>query len=120
MDGRGVLRRGRGYTRHSSKGMFIYSDSEPPPKADFDERFVSVGRPNLHESPNEEQNSFGYSVWSAFEPGADTVRILNRSTNTRRQVFLEDREEGLGIEPLNPGAYLLGGGARQTAQPYRG
>jgi len=33
---KGVPHRGRGYTRDiSSKGMFIYSDSEPPAKADL-------------------------------------------------------------------------------------
>lgn len=32
----GVLRKGQGITRDiSSKGMFIYSDSEPPPRADL-------------------------------------------------------------------------------------
>jgi hypothetical protein len=32
----GVLQRGQGLTRDiSSKGMFIYSDSEPPPRADL-------------------------------------------------------------------------------------
>jgi PilZ domain-containing protein len=32
----GAVRRGQGLTRDiSSKGMFIYSDSEPPPKADL-------------------------------------------------------------------------------------
>jgi hypothetical protein len=39
----GVLRRGQGLTRDiSSKGMFIYSDSEPPTKADLQVK-VSIG-----------------------------------------------------------------------------
>jgi hypothetical protein len=52
LDEEGIWQRGRGLTRDiSPKGLFIYSDSQPPPRADLQVEvfFASVtgGRTNL-------------------------------------------------------------------------
>ncbi len=77
----GVLRRGHGLTRDiSSKGMFIYSDSKPPAKADLHVKvsFVSVGGAltNFHLRAN----SLVVREEPPSSPGADHgFAILNRS-----------------------------------------
>jgi hypothetical protein len=98
----GVLRRGRGLTRDiSSKGMFIYSDSEPPPKADLrvNVSFRSVA-PTLTKAQLR-ANSLVLRVEPPSSPGADHgFAVLNRSYELHDgQSSLEDREAGLDIEP---------------------
>jgi hypothetical protein len=73
----GVLRTGRGLTRDiSSKGMFIYSDTKPPTKADLRVKvsFASLGRglTNLHlrtnslvvreEPPSSPEADYGFAI----------------------------------------------------------
>jgi hypothetical protein len=77
----GVLRMGRGLTRDiSTKGMFIYSDSEPPPKADLQ---VKVSFHSAAEVPPNVQlraKALVVRVEPSSDPGAPHgFAILNRS-----------------------------------------
>ena len=80
MDG-GVARRGQGITRDiSTKGMFIYSDIEPPAKADV---LVDVSFRDVASIPTSLQmraKGLVIRVEPATEPGAQLgFAILNRS-----------------------------------------
>jgi hypothetical protein len=77
----GILQMGRGVTRDiSSKGMFIYSDSIPPTKADLR---VKVSFSSVAQTLTKAQlraNSLVVRVEPPSSPGADYgFAILNRS-----------------------------------------
>jgi hypothetical protein len=98
MDG-GVLRRGQGHTRDiSAKGMFIYSDSEPPAKADLQ---VEVSFRPATEARTKLQLS-ARSLVVRLEPTASRgasrgFAILNRSYKLHDGLTPID-EEDLGFE----------------------
>jgi hypothetical protein len=77
----GVRRRGQGLTRDiNAKGMFIYSDSEPPTKADIR---VRVSFASVAQARTKAQLS-AHSLVVRVEPASSPVReagfaILNRS-----------------------------------------
>jgi PilZ domain len=90
----GVPQRGRGYTRDiSSKGMFIYSDSKPPLKADLQ---VDVCFRAFAEAPTNLQlraESLVVRVETAASHDAlHGFAILNRSWELRN----EQGRRGLG------------------------
>jgi len=79
----GVPHRGRGITRDiSSKGMFIYSDSQPPSKADLQ---VEVFFRSITEEPTNLQLSTKALVVrvdsGARQDALNGFAILNRSYN---------------------------------------
>jgi PilZ domain len=96
---KGVPHRGRGLTRDiSSKGMFIYSDSEPPAKADLQ---VEVSfRPPTKELRKLQLSARSLVVRVELAASRDDLRgfaILNRSYKLHNG--LSAIEEGaLGIE----------------------
>ena len=84
----GVLRKGQGLTRDiSSKGMFIYSDSEPPAKADLRVK-VSFGSPAQgFTGVHLRANALVVRVESSSIPGIqDGFAILNRSCQLHEAV----------------------------------
>ncbi len=95
----GVLHRGRGITRDiSAKGMFIYSDSEPPIKADLEVeasfRTATEGRAKLQLSARALVVRVEKSAGQGPLPG---FAILNRSYRLHSgQNFVE--EEDLNFE----------------------
>jgi PilZ domain len=98
----GVVRRGQGHTRDiSSKGMFIYSDSEPPAKADLR---VEVSLRPVAET-NTKLRLSAEALVIRVEPSSGTganhgFAILNRSYKLLNGATpIEDWEKGLDIEP---------------------
>lgn len=77
----GVLRRGRGFTRDiNAKGMFIYSDSAPPMKADLRVRVSFVPFAQTLTKVQLRANSLVVRVEPSSTPGTDQgFAILNRS-----------------------------------------
>jgi hypothetical protein len=77
----GVLKTGRGITRDiSSKGMFIYSDSRPPAKADLRVRVSFSSFAQTLTKVQMRANSLVVRVEPASAPGTDYgFAILNRS-----------------------------------------
>ena|ERR1700730_8958841 len=77
----GVLRRGQGLTRDiSSKGMFIYSDSTPPTKADLRVRVSFVPSARTLTKVQLRANSLVLRVEPPSRPGASRgFAILNRN-----------------------------------------
>jgi PilZ domain-containing protein len=98
----GVVRRGQGHTRDiSSKGMFIYSDSEPPAKADLR---VEVSLRSIAEANTEVRLSAEALVIrvEAFSgSGANHgFAILNRSYKLLNGTTpIDDWATGLDSEP---------------------
>jgi hypothetical protein len=77
----GVLKTGRGVTRDiSSKGMFIYSNSKPPTKADLRVRVSFASVAQTLTKAQLRANSLVVRVDPPSSPGADYgFAILNRS-----------------------------------------
>jgi len=101
MDG-GVVRKGQGHTRDiSSKGMFIYSASEPPVKADLQ---VEVSLSSVTEANTNfrlSAKALVIRVELSSGTGANHgFAILNKSHLLLRGATpIEDWETGLDIEP---------------------
>ncbi len=77
----GVLQTGQGFTRDiSSKGMFIYSDSKPPTKADLRVRVSFSSFAQTLTKVQLRANSLVVRVEPASAPGTDYgFAILNRN-----------------------------------------
>ena len=94
----GVLHCGRGTTRDiSAKGMFIYSDSEPPTKADLQ---VEVSFGDVAEAPKDLRLSFDSLVIrvdsAASCDALSGFALLNRSYKLHnRLAVIDEGDSGL-------------------------
>jgi hypothetical protein len=100
-DGQGASHREQGFTRDiSSKGLFIISDSLPPPKVDLqvDVSFESISgvEPNLELSAK----ALVIRLEPATTPGASGgFAVLNRSYSLANQASILDTEGDSRNEP---------------------
>jgi hypothetical protein len=96
LDKKGLRRQGRGLTRDiSTRGMFIYSSSQPPAKADVEVEVFFRSVTEAVKNIRMKAESLVIRVESAMTAGTDHgFAILNRSFRLRERTPQKDLDRG--------------------------
>jgi hypothetical protein len=95
IDGQGTRHQEQGFTRDiSSRGMFIFSDSLPPTKADLQAEVFFGGIAGAGANLELRVNALVLRVESVLESGSyNGFAVLNRSYSIANQGSIPEREE---------------------------